>query len=118
MLADSTIRGLTVAFEPSASALSAPRVTHAATGQVLVDYWGTGWFGTASIDHRGRLRLWIRREKKDVAGHVVVIDTARGTITRDYGRGRLAVQRPDCLMADRLARAGDTAGVAEVEVAA
>ena len=80
---------LRVDFE-SGSAMSAPRVTHAATGQVLVDYWGTGWFGTVTVDHRGRLRLWIRRDRSDVLGHIVVIDPVRGTLVRDYGQGRLA----------------------------
>lgn len=91
---------LRVDFE-GGSAMSAPRVTHAATGQVLVDYWGTGWFGTVTVDHRGRLRLWIRRDRSDVLGHIVVIDPVRGTLVRDYGQGRLAIQRPDCLRGDR-----------------
>ncbi len=103
MLADCTIRGLRVEFEGGRSGLSAPRVTHEATGTVLVDYWGTGWFGTASVDQRGRLRLWIRRDKQDVVGHMVMIDPARGTMTRDYGQGRVAVQRPECLVVDRTA---------------
>jgi len=102
MLADCVIRGLRVEFEGGPTTLTAPRITHEATGQVLVDYWGTGWFGTASVDQRGRLRLWIRRDKQDVLGHMVLIDTARGTLTRDYGQGRIAVQRPECLAAARV----------------
>jgi len=102
MLADCVIRGLRVEFEGGRSSLTAPRITHEATGQILVDYWGTGWFGTACVDHRGRLRLWIRRDKQDVTGHMVLIDPARGTLTRDYGQGRIGVQRPECLAEDRL----------------
>lgn len=96
MLTARTINGLALDFE-QAHGLSAPRITHVASGEVLVDYFGTGWFGTASLDHRGRLRLWIRRDRADILGHVVVIDHARGTITRDYGHGRVAVQRPVCM---------------------
>lgn len=101
MLADCLVRGLRVQFETGQPALSAPRVTHEASGTVLVDYWGTGWFGTASVDQRGRLRLWIRRDRKDITGHLVVIDPARGTLSRDYGQGRVAIQRPECLLLDR-----------------
>lgn len=109
MLAECTVRGLKVEFESTPATLSAPRVTHAASGQILVDYWGTGWFGTASLDQRGRLRLWIRRDRNDITGHVVLIDPARATLTRDYGHGRIAVQRPECLQADRQAAAGAVA---------
>lgn len=96
MLGNCTLGALRLEFE-NANALSAPRLIHAPSGEILVDYWGTGWFGTASLDQRGRVRLWIRRDKKDILGHVVVVDQTRGTITRDYGQGRVAVQRPACL---------------------
>ncbi|MCA9289039.1 MAG: hypothetical protein KDA05_10670, partial [Phycisphaerales bacterium] len=88
---------LLVEFEGAALPHRAPRVTHVPTGEVLVDYWGTGWFGVAAQDQRGRLRLWVRRERGDLLGHSVVIDPIRGTITRDYGKGRIAIQRPACL---------------------
>lgn len=92
-----TFADLLVEFEGATLPRRAPRITHIPTGEVLVDYSGTGWFGVAAQDQRGRLRLWVRRERGDLLGHSVIIDPSRGTITRDYGKGRIAIQRPACL---------------------